>query len=122
MIFKKWRQHKRLDHECLAKVKSNVHDVRCVDLKSVKVLGPDHDERKYVGRIGIFTEDMFFVDIPALTWYCRHDGNIWTEWLIRDPKNEEIIEVPMSSESKRYINNLSKELWTMHKLGSTNLL
>jgi len=58
-------------------------NTRCVDLKEPKLLGPDHDQREYVGAVGFFTEDMMFEDIPHLIWYCRRDGNIWAEWQLR---------------------------------------
>lgn len=91
------------------------------------LLGPEHDVRKYTGQIGFFDKNGFF----DLAWMCRNDGNIWTEWFVDTEVNPHVVrrdyyhdgqrqwnmrKVPMSTTSIRYINELSHELWTMHKM------
>lgn len=116
-------------------------EIRCVDLDKPKYIGKEWDVRRYVGRIGFFTEDMMFENIPDVTWYVRSDGNIWSEWQIRlryrstnwhrykkiKPdvfrKNQEYsAPVKMTREQMVAINDFSKELWTMHKMSSGTLL
>ena len=134
----------RWDKFALAKIKSHQHKLTCIDLPEPKYKGAANDRRPYVGMVGlIIPHEEQPWNIPVIVWHCRADGNIWAEWTLRinaagtclneEPRfpsdhqrhlvvtgNE--IKYPMSRASRIYINELTHELWTMHKLTSKYLL
>lgn len=140
MIFSKWFLNRNIDHTCLEQVLREQNDVRIVDLERPKMLGPSHDRREYVARMGLFTEDMMYVNIPILVWYVRRNGSIWAEWQVRAPKDTPLYNThvkkvggsildefiiypcPMSIRSRGYINDMTREHWVMHKLSSDTAL
>lgn len=143
MFFRETLFNREWNRRCFNRFIQHRETIRCLDLREVKPLGPAHDVRDYVGRVGFFTEDMFYIDIPRLTWYVRRDGNIWAEWNVvvpygnpdynglrglswvddrNHPKDDMKFSVPMSRDVKYTVNEYTRELWTMHKLGSQTLI
>jgi len=147
MFFGKRRFNREWDDFCISQFNDNIDLVRAKDLVAVDTFGPRHDQRDYVATVGLFREDMFFINIPYITWFVRSDGNIWAEWVLSIPpgdpaykrlKKTHVVKngsnarpatsgnmhftVPMSQNSIATINSFSQELWTLHKMGSTTLL
>jgi hypothetical protein len=139
----KWFKNRSLNKKSFHRFLTEQNEIRIVDLSESVLRGPDNDPREYVARVGFFTEDMFYIDITDLVWYCRRDGNIWAEWNIRVPYKSPMwfeekkrreragednliddftLKVPMTHEVKYIVNDFTKELWTMHKLTSDKLL
>lgn len=103
-------------------VMGNMDKIRMVPLKNPKYMQPgDKDAKRdlrYVYVVGLFREDMFYINISDVVWYCRADGLIWTEWFdYRKGRREEEPERRMMKQwHSNKINELTKELLVMHKL------
>lgn len=140
MFFSNWRWDRKLDKYCLQRFYAEQNNIRCMDLKEIKEFGEPPNELCYTGQLGLFTEDMFYINIIDLVWYCRSDGEIYEKWFLRakfksklwqdevdqkriNPQSiDSIIKVPMSFKSSSAVSEYTKEMWTMHKLSSDTLL
>jgi len=142
-MIKRWLHNRQVDATCMKQIIREQSDIRVIDLWSPNFLGPTYDSRAYVAVVGLFFDGTFDIDIPKLFWYCRQDGNIWGEWYINEStrrgagdtmiyhpnvrgSNNTTLKFtaqrPMSRASQNYINSMTKELWTMHKMTSDTLL
>lgn len=98
-------------------------NIRIVDLKRPEYLEINDEMPPFVARVGLFDDDMFVVNIPFLTWYCRKDGTIYPEWNIYDRHQKQTVQrAKMIKSTVNVLNPMTKELWTMHKMGSDTLL
>jgi hypothetical protein len=109
-------------------INEHENSIKICDFVMVEYFGSGTNTRPYVGNVAInnvpFKNNTYNID-----WYCRSDGNIWTELKItkhrkRPPHygSDDITWVHMSRANVVHINNLTRELWTMHKLTSDTLL
>ena len=103
-------------------IMQNIDKVRFVELSKpiYMQLGDENAKRdlRYVYKVGLFKEDMFYVNISDVIWYCRADGMIWTEWFdhrsIADEDNPQ--RRMMKQWHSEKINDITKELFVMHKM------
>jgi len=114
------------------KIEQEFNDVRVVPLRIPLTLNDRYNaSRNYVARMGLFTEDMMDINIPYITWYCRRDGQIWSEWFymlpdrgeeydrygyLLDSNRTRMVHVPMKYQDSSRVREIAAERWTMAKL------
>lgn len=117
--------NKRKSGDLYRHVMANEADIQIWPLIKPKYMIPGDEERKkdygYYYRVGLFGEDMMCINISEVIWYCNNNGSIWLEWF--DHRNdwklksdESIPRFKMNEWQGRAINELTRELFLMHKL------
>lgn len=141
MAWNDWFIERKRNKQYIQRIRDEIDDVRCIDLPNINILINPTRFGLFTatGEVGLFTSDMFHIDIPHLTWHVDRAGRIDSYWEVRLPyKSDEWIKeikrgansstsdinigVPMSKSTVDELQELTNELWTMHKLTSDKLL
>ena len=149
-----WTRHRPENYRLNDVLRSEWDDIKIVDLQHPEfiLIGSEiynnDDVFKGVARVGLFTDDMLFLNIPKLTWYCDAHGNIWPVWHERLPyrkarwnkarnalikkarrDGEEIPGVGELYEERKMLASIeetlqrfTREKWVQHKMVSDTLL
>jgi len=153
MLFR-WAKRNPVNYRLMEILQRDWNSIRVVDLNHpefIPIGSEIHDtDDLFVGvaRVGLFTEDMMYVNIPHLNWFCNDQGSIWPVWSERLPykgdrwykarkrhlrqsrkRGDETPgvgdyyeDMEMIGSVRATLEKYTRELWIQHKMASDTLL
>lgn len=146
----RWHKRNLNNYRLLEILDRNWDHIRIVDLDQPEYILNDDDEIKQVcvARIGLFDDDMFYLNIPYISWFCDQEGSVhpvlrerleWqsARWKKKRKRHklecrrngldvpgvqEYYEEMDMIGVVRERLESYTRERWVQHKMASDTLL